>query len=79
MRPFKGDWWQVARIYRDWAMRQKWTAKGPIAGRADFPQSFKDLDVCTILSEPRANAASNKIAAIVRAFPGLKLGIHWYW
>ena len=79
MRPFKGDWWQVARMYRDWAMRQKWTAKGPIAGRADFPQSFKELDVCTILSEPRANAASNKIAAIVRAFPGLKLGIHWYW
>ena len=79
MRPFKGDWWQVARMYRAWAMRQTWAAKGPIAGRADFPQSLKDLDVCTILVETRANAASNKIDRIVRAFPGLKVGIHWYW
>ena len=78
MRPFKGDWWQVARIYREWAMRQKWAAKGPIAGRSDFPQSLKDLDVCAIVTEPRADVASNRIAGIVRAFPGLKVGIHWY-
>lgn len=78
LRPFRGDWWQVARIYREWAMKQKWAAKGPIAGRADFPQAMKDLDVCAILSEQRADIASNKIARIVRTFPGLKLGVHWY-
>lgn len=78
IRPFKGDWWQAARIYREWALRQKWAAKGPIAKRADFPQSMKELDVCAIVVEPRAEVASNKIARIVQAFPGLKVGIHWY-
>ena len=78
LRPFRGDWWQVARIYREWAMKQKWAAKGPIAGRADFPQAMKDLDVCAILAEQRADIASNKIARIVRTFPGLKVGVHWY-
>ena len=78
MRPFCGDWWQVAKIYREWAMRQKWAAKGPIIGRADFPQALKDLDVCATVVDHRADVASNKIARIVRAFPGLKVGIHWY-
>ena len=78
VRPFRGDWWAAARIYREWAMRQKWAAKGPIAKRSDFPQAMKDLDICAILTESRADAASNRIARIVRAFPGLKVGIHWY-
>ena len=78
MRPFRGDWWQVARIYREWAMRQKWAAKGPISSRADFPQAMKDLDVCAIVVEQRSDVASNKIARIVRSFPGLNVGVHWY-
>lgn len=78
VRPFLGDWWQAARIYREWAMRQQWTAKGPIEERADFPQSMKGLDVCAILVDANAVAASNKIARIVRTFPGLKVGVHWY-
>ena len=78
VRPFAGDWWQAARIYKDWALGQKWAAKGPIMDRADFPQSFKDLDVMTFMSERNAKAASNKIARIVKGFPGLKVGVHWY-
>ena len=78
VRPFLGDWWQAARIYREWAMRQKWAAKGPIAERADFPQAMKDLDVCAILVDANAAAASNKIARIVCTFPGLNVGVHWY-
>ncbi len=78
IRPFVGDWWQAAKIYREWAMKQKWAAKGPIMGRKDFPQSFKDLDVMTFMSERNAKVASNKIARIVKGFPGLKVGVHWY-
>ena len=78
VRPFAGDWWQAAGIYKDWALKQKWAAKGPIMNRADFPQSFKDLDVMTFMSERNAKVASNKIARIVKCFPGLKVGVHWY-
>ena len=33
---FAGDWWRAAKRYRDWAVRQAWAAKGPLAkiGRA---------------------------------------------
>lgn len=41
---FRGDWWQAARLYREWALRQYWTAKGPIAGRSDFPKSMAETD-----------------------------------
>ena len=78
VRPFAGDWWQAAGIYKDWALKQKWAAKGPIMNRADFPQSFKDLDVMTFMTERNAKVASNKIARIVEGFPGLKVGVHWY-
>jgi hypothetical protein len=78
VRPFVGDWWQAAKIYREWALQQKWAAKGPIIGRKDFPQSFKDLDVMTFMTDRNARSASNKIARIVKGFPGLKVGVHWY-
>ena len=78
VRPFTGDWWQAAKIYKDWALNQKWAAKGPIMDRRDFPQSFKDLDVMTFMSEKNAKVASDKIARIVKGFPGLKVGVHWY-
>ena len=78
IRPFVGDWWQAAKIYREWAMKQKWVAKGPIMNRKDFPQSFKDLDVMTFMTDRNARSASNKIDRIVKSFSGLKVGVHWY-
>ena len=41
VKAFKGDWWEVARIYREWALKQPWTAKGPIATRKDFSPLMK--------------------------------------
>ena len=34
MGPMKGDWYDAALIYRDWALQQKWCAKGTLAERA---------------------------------------------
>ena len=42
---YDGDWWQAAHIYRDWAMKQRWTAKGPIHSRADYPRRLSDTHV----------------------------------
>ncbi len=36
VRAFKGNWWQAARYYREWALKQYWAAKGPIVQRKDF-------------------------------------------
>ena len=36
MGPFTGDWYDAARVYRAWALRQRWAAKGPLTGREDI-------------------------------------------
>ena len=36
--PYQGGWLEAAYRYRDWALNQIWTAKGPISRRADFPE-----------------------------------------
>ena len=38
---FKGDWYAAADMYRLWAMKQWWTAQGPLALREDVPPWFK--------------------------------------
>ena len=74
---FKGDWWQAARIYREWAVKQKWCAKGRIRDRADYPKVMSDIDVWLLASgDPRA--ISNAVKRACAAMPGMNLAVHWY-
>ncbi|MGD0652100.1 MAG: DUF6259 domain-containing protein [Verrucomicrobiia bacterium] len=34
---FSGDWYDAARIYRNWALQQPWASKGPLCSRNDLP------------------------------------------
>jgi len=42
IRPFAGDWYTAAQIYRHWALKQPWAAKGPLIQREDFDRTIKD-------------------------------------
>ncbi len=42
---YHGDWWDAARMYREWALQQKWCAKGPLETREDVPDWIRDCDV----------------------------------
>lgn len=42
---FSGDWKEAARIYRPWALQQKWTQKGPLSQRTDVPESILNLGI----------------------------------
>lgn len=75
---YRGDWWDAAKIYRNWARKQKWTAKGPIATRADFPKAMADTDIWVRFNEPSAAAVSNNIVQMKRIWPDFKVGVHWY-
>ena len=76
---FRGDWWQAARLYRNWALRQKWARKGPIASRDDFPRSMREPSFwyCRYLfgDTGRFLRFFERIHAEV---PKLNMGIRWY-
>ncbi|MFM1551297.1 MAG: DUF6259 domain-containing protein, partial [Lentisphaeria bacterium] len=42
--PFEGDWFDVACIYRKWAVTAPWCAKGPMYQRKDYPKWLLNLD-----------------------------------
>ena len=74
---FRGDWWKAAHIYRDWAVKQKWCAKGKLAVRTDYPKRMSEVD---LFLRPNGNpkSVSNMLAHARAALPGLNLGAHWY-
>ena len=75
---YRGDWWQAAKLYRAWALKQKWAAKGPIAKRKDYPKALVDMDLLFRFNEADPFAMSNHLASACRIWPDLKLGAHWY-
>ena len=74
---FRGDWWTAAHIYRDWAVKQKWCAKGKIAVRKDYPRRISETDLF-LRPQGDARAVSNLLAKARAALPDLNIIAHWY-
>ena len=72
----KGDWWQAARFYREWALKQKWCAKGRLAQRDDFTRKAAEVDLWT-LNHGSAQVFSNQVAAMAKAWPDLSVSAKW--
>lgn len=47
-----GGWFEGCKLFRSWAIKQPWTAKGPISQRSDVPRSLKDIGLWLISSYP---------------------------
>jgi hypothetical protein len=76
---FKGDWWKAAAIYRKWAMAQRWTQKGPIAGRKDFPKAMAETDFwISFHLLQTVEGFSNAVMRIVKGMEGANLGLRFY-
>ena len=77
---FAGDWWRAAKRYRAWATQQKWTAKGPLAERADFSRMLGDVGYWMKNEGGRGSPQqiSNMMARAMARLPGIPLGLHWY-
>jgi len=76
--PYRGDWWQAAARYREWAMQQKWTAKGPIVARSDYPRRLVENGFWLQLGGSPAEierAVDQTLARMTNAVP---FGVHWY-
>ena len=74
---FKGDWWCAAKRYRAWALRQKWTSKGPLASRSDFSRRLADTGYIVNWDFP-PEKLTNIVEKKVQEWNGIPIGIHWY-
>ncbi len=79
----QGGWTEAARIYRPWALKQRWTQMGPLSNRNDVPQSVINRGVWI-----RDNWIWNDVEGTPEEMnkPLLKaakeldvpVGLHWY-
>ncbi|MBM3891324.1 MAG: hypothetical protein FJ388_19600, partial [Verrucomicrobia bacterium] len=47
--PFRGDWFDACQLYRAWALKQPWCARGPMATRRDVPRWYKESPLALYL------------------------------
>jgi lysophospholipase L1-like esterase len=87
IRPFEGDWFDIAQIYRDWASRKAgWWPRGKQAGRPDTPEWFKDNAVWVQIGGPwprnRPPLDQNLVVPRVKRFAefmgDIPCAVHWY-
>ena len=73
---FKGDWWDAAHRYRDWALNQKWCRKGKIAYRKDFPKIAAESDLWPNGGGVATNM-SKRFRQMLARWPDVQLASSW--
>lgn len=73
---YRGDWWQAAKLYRRWALKQKWCAKGKMIDRADYPRRMSEAHAW-LLCIGAPDGASNFVTNIRRKWPDARFGVEW--
>ena len=73
---YRGDWSEAAKIYRKWAIRQKWSAKGPLAKRTDAPRRMSETHAW-LLTEGDPKGVSNFVRKVHARYPDAKIGVEW--
>ena len=73
---YRGDWTEAARMYRKWALRQKWCAKGPLVTRRDAPRRMSESHAW-LLCVGGAGGASNFVTKVKSRYPDAKFAVEW--
>lgn len=85
----EGDWYDAAQVYREWATTDPpWTARGPIADRADVPEWFKRTAIWWTPGwaeiEPSMETDHETVEELTETLLALRerfdvpMGAHWY-
>lgn len=78
---YRGDWWNASALYRPWALKQFWTAKGPLKDRDDVPDWVKNNDLWYWNWQFRETSHPSQVVPIIKAIKqkfDCELGFHWY-
>ena len=74
---FRGDWYDAARIYREWAQREaRWWPRMSSEGRSDTPLWMREL--CAWAMTGGAPGDCQDAVTTFRNAIGLPIGFHWY-
>ncbi|OGV35566.1 MAG: hypothetical protein A2020_07135 [Lentisphaerae bacterium GWF2_45_14] len=76
VKPFKGNWWHAAKIYRAWALKQKWAQKEKLIDRKDIPVSFKECGAWLLLWQ--GSSAIKEFTLLAQKTLNAPVGAHWY-
>ena len=74
VRCFSGDWYDACQIYRTWALKQSWSAEGPLLTRKSIPAWFKDIDEWLSLNESQILYFKPEYGQFFKDFGQFKLG-----
>ena len=77
LAPLKGDWWEAARRYRAFALRQKWAARGTIRDNPSYPRRFCEIPLWINIHAHPKEAEEIRLR-VKAAFPDFPTGIHWH-
>lgn len=80
---YQGGWVEAAHRYRSWALKQKWTQKGPLSKRTDVPDLIKNLGLWVCDNWVWNNAEGtphemNMPFLEAQKKMGVPMGIQWY-
>ena len=81
---YAGDWWKACKMYREWALRQFWTSKGPLSKRESTPKIAKNVGLWAISgwefgrSADDSPVSMNKPLVDAQEFAGVPMALHWY-
>jgi hypothetical protein len=78
---FKGDWYDAAKIYREWALKNaEWCKKGPLSLRDDIPDWLKNNDLWCTPSLDEWGEPDKVVTDVTRFknFFGVSVALHWY-
>jgi hypothetical protein len=86
--PFRGDWYDACQIYREWALKQTWCRKGPMATRNDIPKWYKEtpLFFYAMVADSATGTHSDEENMLLAAedfrawlkWAGVRMPVNWY-
>ncbi|MBN1257334.1 MAG: hypothetical protein JXA52_06475 [Planctomycetes bacterium] len=78
---YAGEWWNASAIYREWALRQFWCAKGSTRDRETVPEWVKENDLWYWNWQFPGNGHPCQVVPIIKAIKerfSCNLAFHWY-
>jgi len=71
---FHGGWYEVARLYRPWALQAPWARRGPAERRSSFVADI----ACWVWNRGRAADVAPPVKELARRL-GAPVALDWYW